>query len=110
MDDNKFEIILNSLLKRTQNDELNWKPTANSSIYLLVLNDSSITIEGEQFFVNFYFKNEKGETVESRLIVSSDENFSKASGLFEFVRRKALKSDETIDKILKQLNPESLAA
>ena len=30
--------------------------------------------------------------------------------LYDLARRKALNSDDTIDKIIKQLNPESLAA
>lgn len=110
MDNDKFEIILNSLLKRTQNDELNWKTTANSDTYLLVLNDSSITIGDGDYYVKFKFKNEKGETVESVSIMDNDENFSKAKELYDLIKRKALKTDETIDKILKQLNPESLAA
>lgn len=113
MDENKFEIIFNSLIERTENGELNWKTTASPSTYLLVLNDSSISIDFPTFgSFEFEFRNERGETVES-VSISRDEDeekFQKANKLWELARRKALKSDDTIDKIIKQLNPESLAA
>lgn len=113
MDENKFEVILNSLLKRTQNNELNWKTTANSNTYLLVLTDSSITIQNiGDIVIEFRFRNEKGETVESKTVrTSNEENSSKAYELYYSARRRALNSsDETINKIIKQLNPESFAA
>ena len=117
MDNKKFEIILDSLLNRTRKDELNWKTTASTSKFLLVLNDSSIVINSDipilwQEIVEFEFKNERGETVENVEVDSTknEENYEKASELYDLARRKALKSDDTIDKIIKQLSPESLAA
>lgn len=116
MDDKKFEIILDSLLNRTLSDELNWKSTASSSKYLLVLNDSSIVIDRDKessggFIFVFEFKNEKGETVESvDVAFSANMRFSKASSLYDLAKQKALNSNDTIDKIIKQLSPESLAA
>ncbi len=117
MDNKKFEIILDSLLKRTREDELNWKTTASSSKYLLVLSDSSIVINldkdlVERELIEFEFKNERGETVESVEVDSTknEKNYDRSAELYELARRKALKSDDTIDKIIKQLSPESLAA
>lgn len=116
MDNKKFEIILDSLLNRTQKGELNWKTTANTSKYLLVLNDSSIVINhdkgafGELIFI-FEFKNERGETVEVMEVKSEHQkHFVIASELYDLAKQKALNSSDIIDKIIKQLNPESLAA
>lgn len=115
MDNQKFHIILDSLLERTQKEELNWKTTANSSKYLLALNDSSITIDSYESFdgikITFSFRNEKGEAVESmEVLESEDEIFKHSSKLYDLARRKALKSDETIDRIIKQLKPDSITA
>lgn len=113
MDENKFEIIFNSLLERTQKGELNWKSTASPSTYLLVLSGSSISIDFSSFgSLDFEFRNERGETVESVTMFRNEdeEKFQKATKLYELVRGKALNSNDTIDKIIKQLNPESLAA
>jgi hypothetical protein len=44
MDNQKFEIILNSLLRGSDRGNLEWKPTAVSGVYLLALKDSSISI------------------------------------------------------------------
>ncbi len=116
MDDKKFEIILDSLLNRTQSEELNWKSTASPSKYLLVLNDSSIVIDQDKvssggFIFIFEFKNKKGETVEAVDVnFSAETRFSKASRLYDLARQKALNSNDTIDKIIQQLSPESLAA
>lgn len=110
MDKQKFEAILNGLLKHSREDKLNWKATANSYKYLLTLNDSSIVIESVGQSVNFEFKNEKGETVESMLSYPRMQNYDKCVQLYDLARRKALNSDETIDRILQQLGSDSIAA
>ncbi len=112
MDDQKLQIILDSLLERTQKEELNWKPTASSGKYLLALNDSSITISNHPFLVgiSFEFRNEKGEIVESVEVTPKTSLHKKAVQLEDLVRRRALKSDEIIDRIIKQLKPDSITA
>lgn len=112
MDNQKFEAILNRLLELSEEEKLNWKSTGNSYKYLLTLNDSSITISSlVESIVAFEFKNEKGETVESMTITRIDEKlFNKSIELYDLVRRKALNSDKTIDRILEQLSPDSITA
>jgi hypothetical protein len=115
MDNQKFEIILKRLLELSEEDKLNWKTTAGPEKYLLALNDSSITIDFIDYIgdlcITFQFKNEKGETVEAVDVNKSEkEIFHKARTLHDLARRKALNSDKTIDRILEQLNPDSIAA
>ena len=110
MDNRKFEIILHSLIKRSEEDSLNWKTTASSSTYLLALKGSSISIMYVDGRIIVDFRNEKGEVVESIMLRPSDELYLKAEELYVLARRKALKADETIDRILEQLNTGSIAA
>lgn len=118
MDSQKFQIILGSLLERSEKGELNWKTTGNSDKFLLPLNESSVTVEkfesfsGETTYI-FYFRNEKGEIVEElrkKRETMSDEIFEKSEQLYDLARRKALNADETIDRIIEQLKPDSIAA
>lgn len=121
MDNQKFEIILDRLLKLSEEGLLNWKTTASPKTYLISLKDSSISITNFDLGIEFDFRNERGLTVETYSIynigevidrASEIENilFGKADKLYDLARRKALNADETIDRILEQLNPGSIAA
>ncbi|MDQ3041849.1 MAG: hypothetical protein M3R11_05650 [Acidobacteriota bacterium] len=116
MDNQKFQIILDSLLKGSEAGNLEWKPTAISNVYLLALKDSSISIiKLAEGFIKLEFRNERGSIAEEVEVYGSEyataqENYIKANKLFDLARRKATNADETIDRILKQLNPDSIAA
>lgn len=111
MDKQKFETILDRLLNLSEEEKLNWKTTASRETYLLVLDDSSIILSTVGLgSITFRFNNEKGETVESHSVRANGENYERCAKLFDLVRRKALNSDKTIDRILKQLEPDSIAA
>ncbi len=112
MDDQKFETILNSLLRGSNNGNLEWKPTAISGVYLLALKDSSISIiKLVDGLIRIEFRNERGSIVEDREIYSSEKDiYKKSDSLFDLARRKATNADETIDRILEQLDKGSIAA
>ncbi len=113
MDKQKFETILDRLLKLSEEDKLNWKATANPNKYLLTLNDSSIVIDHTgpiKPAIKFEFKNEKGETVEIISVDQKMENYHISLKLYDLIYRKTLDPDKTIDRILKQLEPDSIAA
>ncbi len=111
MDNQKIELILDSLLRQSKEGKLDWKNTASSQTYLLVLKDSSITIWDASVAIVFNFRDEKGNTVdEIRIFKGSDARFEKADKLFDLARRKATNADETIDRILEQLNSGSITA
>jgi hypothetical protein len=112
MDNQKFELILDSLLKQSIEGKLDWKNTASLQTYLLVLKDSSITIWNvASVGIVFNFRDEKGNTVdEIRIFKGSDARFEKADKLFDLARRKATNADKTIDRILEQLNSGSITA
>lgn len=110
MDNQKFEAILDRLIDLSESGQLNWKSTAGSATYLLVLKDSSISISGHSPYIFIEFRNEKGVVVEKIVLGSSEKFYEKADKLFDLARRKALNADETIDRILEQLNTDSIAA
>lgn len=116
MNKDKFNLILNRLLELSAKEQLKWKTTGNPATFLLVLEESSISVNAffgsEDSVINFEFRNERGETVERVPIQLREDkdSFEKASQLYQLANSKALNSDETLDRILKQLNPESIAA
>ena len=116
MDKQKFHVILERLTDLSEKSQLGWKTTGNTDKFLLVLKESSISISGtfvaDSGLINIEFRNEKGEPVEKVEIWSTDneESFERARILYDLAKRKALNSDETIDRILEQLNPKLIAA
>jgi hypothetical protein len=108
MDEQKFKIVIDRLIKLSEIKELNWKTTGNPDTYLLVLKDSSISIsslysEDIREAIEIQFRNEKGEIVETVLITNDNSLSEKANHLFSLARGKALNSDNLIDRILEQL-------
>lgn len=116
MNKQKFYVIIERLTELSEKSELAWKTTGNTDKFLLVLKDSSISINGtfvsDAGVINVEFRNEKGETVEKVEIWSTDDekSFEKLRILYDLAKRKALNSDETIDRILEQLNPKLVTA
>ncbi len=118
MDNQKFSLILEKLLERTEEGKLKWKNTANRNTYLVVLEDSSISISrnfiddeylGPDEFYTFDFRNGNGDIVESVDIlkfIGSDKptkEFEKAEIIYKIARNQSLKVDKIVDRILEQL-------
>lgn len=108
MNGEKIPILVDSLLARSQEGELEWKTTSNPLTYLLTLKDSSIAITKDITHIELVFRNEKGEVVRTVVIhTGTDSFYKKAAELFDLARKKATNSDDIIDRILKQLDPKS---
>ncbi len=119
MDKEKFNLIIEKLLERTEEGKLKWKTTANRNTFLAVLKDNSISVSydfgpAEEFIqaediYTFDFRNENGEIVESVTVMRHNvggeyiEEFDKAEIIYNLARQQALKVDKTVDRILEQL-------
>jgi len=119
MDNQKFNLILDRLLEKTEGDKLEWEKTANRYTFLVVLEDSSISIslnfdDAIEFlnptkFYTFDFRNGNGDIVESVDISKfsgtdkTTKEFEKAEKIFNLARSKSLRVDQTVDRILEQL-------
>ena len=112
MDNQKFNLILDKLLERTQEGKIGWKTTANQDTFLAVLKDSSISIYhgydeyelGEGY--SFDFRDENGEVVASVMVLkegANEKEFENASKLFDLARQNSFMNNKTIDRILEQL-------
>lgn len=118
MDKQKFNLILDKLLERTEKGNLEWKTTADRDTFLVILKDDSISINysfGREpdfdgiinnGFYTFDFRNENGDITNSVEVVNTsatDKEFKEAARIFELARAQAFKSDPTADRILEQL-------
>lgn len=116
MDNQKFNLILDKLLERTEEGKLEWKATSNENIFLVVLKDSSISISyefdeysGSQYYT-FNFRDENGEAVASMSLkkspIESDKDgkeFEKAQKIFDLARQHSFINNKIVDRILEQL-------
>jgi hypothetical protein len=113
MNNQKFDLILDKLLEKTEEGKLEWKTTANEDTLLVVLKDSSVSVsyafdsfDGAAEYYVFDFRNENGETVASITISNSSENrkeFEKAQKIFALARQNSFMNNKVIDRILEQL-------
>lgn len=112
MDNQKFELILDGLLRQSEEGRLEWKPTATPTLFLLALKGSSISMQKFSRIFEFDFRNERGFPIEHvRIDEASDINLrEKTNKLYNLVEVKVLNVDDTINKIIEQLSPDSIAA
>lgn len=107
MDNQKFNLFLDRLLEKTEQDKLEWEKTADRNTLLLVLKDSAISmtkVAGSYFSVDF--RNDLGDVVDSvtvSILYANNEQLEKVKKLYELARRQTLKFDKTVDHILEQL-------
>lgn len=119
MENQKFNLILDKLLEKTEEGKLEWEKTANRNTFLVVLEDSSISVslnfDSVFEFISpieiytFDFRNGNGDIVESIDISNPDvtvkpaREFEKAKKIFALARNQPIKVDQTVDRILEQL-------
>lgn len=112
MDNQKFNLILDKLLERTEEEKLEWKATANDNTFLVVLKDSSISVSydfdefGNFEYYTFNFRNENGETIASVSLKNDEDDekeFEKAQKIFNLARQHSFMNNKTVDRILEQL-------
>jgi hypothetical protein len=106
----KFNLILDKLLQRTEEGKVEWKATADKNTLLAILKDSSISIqsghdeyEAGEYYV-FDFRNENGEIDASFSVTELDvDNLKKARKVVHLARESSFTKNKTIDRILEQL-------
>jgi len=108
MDKQKFNLILDGLLEKTEQEKLEWETTADKNTFLLVLKDSAVSIRRgfEMTYIAYTleFRNANGEVVESVTVLKADKSqLEKANRIFDSASRQSLKTDPIVDRILEQL-------
>lgn len=111
MDSQKFDLILDRLLEKTEEGKLEWETTSDRNTFLVALKDSSVSISyviesiAEFATTQFYlvnFRNENGDIAAS-INPSNKEQIDKVKRIFDLARSQSLKVDQTVDRILEQL-------
>lgn len=120
MDNQKFDLFLDRLLEKTEQGKFVWEKTADRNTFLLVLEDSAVSVtfdfnagadilKGDTFIVKYYifdFRDENGDVVESLKVSTKDEkdgSFEKAERIFKLARNQSLRPHQTVDRILEQI-------
>lgn len=115
IDDQKFNLILDKLLEKTEQGKLQWERTAAKNTFLIVLEDGSISIShtisdkhsfeemlnGGIYTLNI--RDQTGHIAESVEISKSNKNsvaVEKTSKVFQLAKHQV---NETVDRILEQL-------
>ena len=88
--------LLAFLIQETADNELRWKPTANSNEFTTTLRGKYIVTVRRFQKDRLYLENSDGETM---LSISEDDT-ARVEELYELARRQAFKVDEAIDEIL----------
>lgn len=102
--------LINSLKKKTHNNEAKWSTTSRKTEFKLSLSQGSVTIDkwtdssGSFCDITIYDKN--GVNIDRVVYNRSSSIFSELSDLIDLVRRKYYKVDETIDVFIKELDKE----
>lgn len=120
MDNQKFDLFLDRLLEKTEQGKFVWEKTADRNTFLLVLEDSAVSVtfdfnagadilKADTFIVKYYifdFRDENGDVVESLKVSTKDEkdgSFKKAERIFKLARNQSLRPHQTVDRILEQI-------
>lgn len=99
----KYGEILDSLLERTKNREMEWQSTSREGEYIIYLQGYSISLI--QVFVGYemVLRSENGKVIDDFTIRFGDPYWEKAQEIFSTARRQALKIDEAVEEVIKQL-------
>ncbi len=115
MDNRKFDLIVDKLFEKTEQEKLKWEKTADKDTFLTVLTDSSISVrqianenpnweEVIEPSYAFDFRNENGDIVDSVTVTkSNNEMYKKVEKTFDLARKQSLETDSIVDRILEQL-------
>jgi len=107
MDSDKFELILDRLLQRTEEGKIEWETTADMNTYLLVLKNSAVSMSylPDSHCYIFQFRNENGDVIES-VNVHSGTTLLQAGKIFGLATeglQKIENANKFVDSILEQL-------
>jgi hypothetical protein len=95
--------IFDMLFERSKEGKLDWTRLSSGSFYVNVGENAVSLDRSSNDEYGMTVQNSEGITV-GRLRFSSDEGKEKAKELYEIARRRALRVDETFDKIKEALD------
>lgn len=106
----EYKPLISKLLEKTNTRSLNWSTTSDASKYEVKIGDNYITIDTFTDFVSgisfikIEILDQLGSKVDSFSVDDSEADYSIISDLYYSARRNALKIDETLADILKELD------
>ncbi len=98
--------ILDTLIERTDQGKVPWKPTAAAGVFTAALGSYSVIIEGPGSpHAGLRVLNNAGDEIDrlANLAITGRSWQSKLSELYEKARRAALNVDSQLDELLKEL-------
>ncbi len=103
----KDNALLSRLITASKEGKLDWAPTGTtSSKFVTALSGKYVVSVGEQWVGSpspeHYLRLETQDGISIQTL--TDETYPDVKELYEFARRRALKVDEAIDDILKELD------
>lgn len=115
MKSNKYNQLINLLLKSTRDNRVSWSRTSrqneytsdvlNYSITITKLSQSTFSISNgisDKFAISLI--NENGDNIDIQEVLSSDADYSLIASLYAEARRSYFKVDEVLDTLIDNLN------
>jgi hypothetical protein len=101
--------LLLKVKNKTEQGKAIWRETSVDDKFILDLKSSSISVGSIRAeWLRFEVINPQGKNIETFLINSSDPEWKEFQPLFEMVRRRVLKVDETLRDISKELDSDDI--
>lgn len=102
MAEGKLEVIMTRLLAKSREGEVDWEEGPRLHQFVTAVGDNSIIIsrewEEEQEYLRILILNDSGQEVENSVWQDA-----RTEELFQLARRTALKTEDTLDDILRDL-------
>lgn len=100
--------VIELLFEKSSKNELNWRPTSNEEKFLVNFEKFSISIttgggEGDLPYILFNVLNESGKTIDNFYVGHGEEWYDNCEEMYGRARRKALKINEAISQLKKEL-------
>lgn len=101
--------LLKKLVAKTEAGAVNWHPTSNDNEFVVYFDQFSLSMymsreEREEDSCTFTIRDSTGKTVDRFWLQESEANWSLVDRLFTAARRKALRVDEAVGAILRELD------
>ncbi|MCG8073278.1 MAG: hypothetical protein N0C86_14990 [Candidatus Thiodiazotropha taylori] len=102
--------LVEKLVHRTSQGEVNWKSTSDNHQFLVYFNKFTLSVSqsfdqhNQEAYIRIVLLNDEGSEIDSFWVHESDNHWELASQLFTGARRKALQIDEAIHTIMDELD------
>jgi len=104
-----YNHLVSKLVEKTRENKVNWQPTVNSDAFAVYFQNFSLAIsteydrEADNSSVVVVLRNQEGKEIDQFAVSSGEANFEELIELYSSARRKALKIDEAVQILLKEL-------